>query len=152
MIPALRKRPDIWFAAIAAALAVLCLDQLTKSAALSRLDEGPIELFWTLRLRLTFNSGVAFGLGEGWGGALLVAGLVLAGWIFVKLVDDWLGAIAAGAVVGGALGNGADRVLRDRGGVVDFIDFQWWPVFNLADVAIVTGVAVLVFSTRARTQ
>ena len=55
------------------------------------------------------------------------------------------GAVAVGLVIGGALGNLADRALRTdgggllSGGVVDFIDFQWWPVFNVADSAVVIG-------------
>ena len=52
-------------------------------------------------------------------------------------------------VIGGALGNLLDRILRGeawgRGGVVDFIDFQFWPVFNVADSAIVVGVGLLIW-------
>lgn len=59
------------------------------------------------------------------------------------------GAIAAGLVAGGALGNLIDRAFRAGpgffgGGVVDFLDLQWWPVFNLADSSIVAGAALLV--------
>jgi signal peptidase II len=58
------------------------------------------------------------------------------------------GAVVLGLVLGGAVGNVADRVFRDGNGflggaVVDFIDFQWWPVFNLADAAIVAGALLL---------
>jgi signal peptidase II len=56
--------------------------------------------------------------------------------------------VAAGLVAGGALGNLLDRFLRDGEGllggrVVDFIDLQWWPIFNVADIAICTGAGLL---------
>ena len=64
-----------------------------------------------------------------------------------------LGAVALGMIVGGALGNVLDRALRSgRGGflggsVVDFIDVQWWPIFNVADVGVVVGAVLLVASS-----
>jgi signal peptidase II len=63
-------------------------------------------------------------------------------------------AVAIGLVFGGALGNLIDRAFREGdgflgGGVVDFIDLQWWPVFNIADAAIVVG-ALLLFGTQWR--
>jgi signal peptidase II len=63
-------------------------------------------------------------------------------------------AVAIGMVSGGALGNLIDRAFREGdgllgGGVVDFIDLQWWPVFNVADAAIVVG-ALLLFGTQWR--
>jgi signal peptidase II len=68
---------------------------------------------------------------------------------FARSAATPLGAIALGMVLGGALGNLADRIFRAddgllSGAVVDFIDLQWWPVFNLADSAIVIG-AILLF-------
>ena len=61
----------------------------------------------------------------------------------------WAGAVAAGLVAGGALGNLGDRAFRGddgflHGAVVDFIDLQWWPIFNVADSAIVVGGILLV--------
>ena len=58
--------------------------------------------------------------------------------------------IAVGAIIGGAIGNLADRAFREGGGffggaVVDFIDLQWWPVFNVADSAIVVGGILVVW-------
>ncbi|MEO7836018.1 MAG: signal peptidase II, partial [Acidimicrobiales bacterium] len=59
--------------------------------------------------------------------------------------------VALGLVVGGALGNLADRFLRDFGGaVVDFIDLQWWPIFNVADAAISVGAVLLIVAGRPR--
>ena len=53
-------------------------------------------------------------------------------------------AVAMGLVLGGALGNLTDRVFRSNGGaVVDFIDPQWWPIFNVADAAVVCGAILL---------
>jgi len=61
----------------------------------------------------------------------------------------WAGAVALGLLAGGAAGNLVDRLLRDHGGaVVDFIDLQWWPVFNLADAAITCGAVALVLASR----
>jgi signal peptidase II len=73
-----------------------------------------------------------------------------------RTVASRAGAVAVGMVFGGALGNLADRALRDGNGflggaVIDFVDFQWWPVWNLADAAIVLGALLLAFST-ARAQ
>ena len=57
-------------------------------------------------------------------------------------------AVAAGFVLGGAVGNLVDRIFRDdgwlRGSVVDFIDFQWFPIFNVADIAVNVGGAIFV--------
>ena len=71
--------------------------------------------------------------------------------VLLRSVMQWPGrlpAIAAGAVAGGAIGNLLDRVLRDGPGllggrVVDFIDVQWWPVFNVADIGICVGAVLL---------
>jgi signal peptidase II len=61
-------------------------------------------------------------------------------------------AVALGMIVGGASGNLCDRLLRGdagllHGSVVDFIDFQWWPVFNVADIGVVCGAILLVIAT-----
>jgi signal peptidase II len=134
----------------AVAIAVLVIDQLTKWWALQALDDGSIHLFWTLRLRLTFNTGTAFSLGAGRGGlvALLAISVVAAMLWIGRSVATRLGAVALGLVLGGAVGNLADRVFRAddgilSGAVVDFIDLQWWPVFNLADASIVVGALLL---------
>ena len=63
-----------------------------------------------------------------------------------------LGAVSAGLIAGGAIGNLADRAFRGddgflHGAVVDFIDVQWWPVFNIADACIVVGAVLLVLSS-----
>ncbi|MEY2569819.1 MAG: signal peptidase, partial [Acidimicrobiaceae bacterium] len=71
-----------------------------------------------------------------------------------SMIESRWGAVAVGLVLGGALGNLVDRVLRDGSGflggaVVDFIDAQWWPVFNVADIAVsVGGVLLVLVSSR----
>ncbi|MGI8684346.1 MAG: signal peptidase II [Acidimicrobiales bacterium] len=135
----------------ATAVAVVVLDQVTKSWALRALDDGPHHLVWTLRLNLSFNSGAAFGLGQGLAPLLVVVGVVMV----VALVSISRSAgtsmpavVALGLVLGGAVGNLTDRLFRDHGGsVVDFIDLQWWPVFNVADAAITCGAVLLVLAT-----
>jgi signal peptidase II len=147
-LPALRARRLALVGAVAAA--VVTADQLTKSWALRALDDGPVHLVWTLRLNLSFNSGAAFGLGRGLAPILAPLAILL----LVALLGfgrsaltSLPGAVALGLVVGGALGNLADRLFRGHGGaVVDFVDLQWWPVFNLADAAITCGVVLLVVS------
>ena len=126
---------------------MVALDQLTKSWALRALDDGPVHVLWTLRLRLSFNSGAAFGLGPGLAPLLVVVGIVLVVALlgFGRAATSTLaGTVALGLVLGGAVGNLVDRLLRQHGGaVVDFVDLQWWPVFNVADAAISCGVVVL---------
>ncbi|MBW3594936.1 MAG: signal peptidase II, partial [Actinobacteria bacterium] len=101
-----------------------------------------------LTLRLTYNPGGAFGLGQSVPGFFVVASLVIAATIvyLARKVDDprWL--LPLGAVLGGGVGNLIDRFARSPGGqVVDFIDLQVWPLFNVADSAIVVGVSILFF-------
>jgi signal peptidase II len=136
------------------AAATLLLDQATKWWALQALADGPVDLVWTLRLRLTFNTGAAFSLGAGWGGliAMLAIAVVAAMVWFGRSVASIGGAVALGLVLGGAMGNLADRVFRAddgilSGAVVDFIDLQWWPVFNVADIAVVCGGVLLLLTT-----
>ncbi len=134
------------------AAAVLAADQLTKAWALVALEDGPIGLVGPIRLALAYNRGAAFGLGGAFVPFLAVGALVLV--IALVARGDLSGsrsvAAAAGLVVGGALGNLADRLFRApgvlRGAVVDFVDLRWWPVFNLADAAITCGCAVLLWS------
>ena len=131
---------------------VLALDQATKTLALEALSgRAPVDVFWTLRLRLSFNSGAAFGLGRGITPFLTVAAVILLVVLLgvSRAAPSHLARVALGLVVGGALGNVADRLFRDHGGaVVDFIDFQWWPVFNVADIGITAGAVLLVFASR----
>jgi signal peptidase II len=137
------------------AAAVVAVDQVTKELALRSLRDGPIDLIGgVLTLRLTFNSGGAFGLLQGRPGLFLVATLVVTviilGWS--RRLEERSWAAPLGMILGGGLGNVADRLFRPFSGrVVDFVDLHVWPVFNVADSAIVGGVCLLVFlSARAK--
>ena len=136
--------------ALAAAFA-FGLDRVTKLLAERRLSgRAPITLIpHVLDLRYTTNSGGAFSLfpDRPWvffaASALVCAGIVIGS----RRVGSLPAAVGLGLVLGGALGNLTDRVLHGSGvsgGVVDVIDFHVWPVFNLADSAIVVGVIVVV--------
>jgi signal peptidase II len=135
---------------LAIAAAVVAVDQLTKQLALNYLRDGPVDLIpGALSLSLTFNPGGAFGFGQNAPLFFLLVSLAI---IVVILV--WVGRTAEsgfeiplGLVLGGGIGNVADRVFRGLDGrVVDFIDIHVWPVFNLADSAIVIGVIVIAFA------
>jgi signal peptidase II len=138
-----------WFRAGALCVAVLVLDQAAKAVVEDRLVPAQhVDLIGgVLGLTLTHNRGVAFGLADG-GGAALIA-LTLGALLFVGVLlarnptrpRMW---VAVGLVAGGALGNLADRVRADA--VTDYVDFLSWPPFNLADVAITAGVAILALS------
>jgi signal peptidase II len=153
-----RTTPDAprWGLVAGVALAVVVLDQATKWWALRELqDQRIIELVWTLQFRLAYNTGAAFSFGAGstWGRWLPLAALAVVVALLWqgRTARSTLGAVALGLVVGGALGNLADRAFRGdgaffSGAVVDFIDVQWWPVFNVADMGVVIGGILLVLS------
>jgi len=136
---------------IAIAFVIVVLDQLTKHWAVTTLaGEPPRHVIWTLQWNLAFNSGMAFSKGQGLGPiiglvAVVVVIVILLG---VRKNASPIVAIAAGCVVGGALGNLIDRIFRGdgwlHGSVVDFIDFQWFPIFNIADMAVNIGGALFV--------
>ena len=138
--------------AAALAVVVVTIDQLTKSWALDALRNSTVDVFWTLRLRLTFNSGAAFSLGTGFPWLFVVLGLLVLGALAMLVLRADLGrgpAASLGLIGGGAIGHLIDRVFRDHdGAVVDFIDLQWWPVFNVADASICVGVALLLLTWR----
>ena len=131
-----------------AALALL-LDRATKLWAERSLVDSPIVLIpGVLDLRFTTNSGGAFSLGERapwlFAGATIAVSAVIVATAFRH--RDPLVAVALGLVLGGALGNLTDRGLRGpglRGRVIDFVDLHVWPVFNVADAAIVVGALLL---------
>jgi signal peptidase II len=138
---------------------VVAVDQLTKWWALTALDpQHPTHVIWTLQFNLSYNSGMAFSRGRGLGPVIGVAAFVIIVVFVLKLrvVKGSLATVASGLVIGGAVGNICDRIFRSggflRGEVVDFIDFQWWPVFNVADMAITIGGVLLVFAMSRATS
>jgi signal peptidase II len=131
---------------LAACGVVVALDQGTKALATSLVGPGDrVELLPFLHLENVRNKGVAFGLGGDISAALIGGTIVLLVGLLVFLAlrggQGWLVWLPAALLLGGALGNLADRV-RD-GAVTDFIDLPLWPTFNLADVAITVGVLLL---------
>lgn len=143
--------PRWWL--IVVALALTGLDQLTKSLVVSALREGESRRIIddVLRLSHVRNSGSAFGLIRGFGGLFALAALigVISFFAIVVRRPARLTGIAASLVAGGALGNLLDRLIRGpigRGTVVDFVDFRFWPAFNVADSAITIGALLLVWA------
>lgn len=127
---------------------MIAADQFTKQLVLSRLSGGRIveAIDDVLLFRLTYNSGGAFGVGQGVPGLFLGASLItLVIVLFLaRRINERSWAIPLGLVLGGGIGNLVDRIVRDTGGrVVDFIDLRVWPVFNVADAAIVIGVVTM---------
>ena len=146
-----------WPLLLSVAAAALALDQLTKAWAVERLGDGEIiDLVGSLRLRLTMNYGSAFSLADGRGPLISLLALVVVALLLRtgRHATRPAMAVAIGLVLGGAIGNLIDRAFREGdgvlgGGVVDFVDLQWWPVFNVADSAIVVG-AILLFAADTR--
>ena len=126
---------------VAAATAVV--DWSTKALASVVLHARSIELAGVLTLRLGHNPGVAFGLGNRLPSAVIIAltAMVTAVLAVVAFRGFFPSPIAAGLVLGGAVGNLADRIIG--GTVVDFLDLGWWPSFNLADVSLSIGVGLM---------
>ncbi len=136
------------FALAALVLVVVAgLDQGTKALAVASLERGEeVNVFFGLDLTNTRNTGVAFGAFAD-GGALVsvLIALALAGLLgyFAVFADRPLLWLPTGMLLGGALGNLADRARE--GAVIDFIDPILWPVFNVADMAIVIGIVGFVY-------
>ncbi|MET0762333.1 MAG: signal peptidase II [Thermoleophilaceae bacterium] len=134
-------------AAVATAGVVVALDQATKQLANSNVARGEsVKVFPGLEISNTRNTGVAFGVFEGGGlivGVLIGVALVLLIGYFLRHSEVPLLWLPVGMLLGGALGNLADRA-RD-GAVIDFIDPVAWPAFNLADSCIVVGVFLLLW-------
>jgi signal peptidase II len=143
----------------AVAVLVVVVDQITKSwaqhAHVQRHVVGPL---W---FSLTFNSGAAFSFGQGVGPVVEAVVAVLVVWLLAfssraSRTSSVPMSIGLGLILGGAIGNLADRVFRHIPGhprsVVDFIDavrigdHDWWPIFNVADASIVVGVVVVVLA------
>lgn len=130
---------------------VILLDQVTKSWAVSALADGRvIHVIGSLQFSLGFNSGFAFSQGQGMGPLVGIFAIIAVLFLLraVRKATTQLSAMALCAIVAGALGNIADRIFRGEGWlhgrVVDFIDVQWWPVFNVADSSITVGACALI--------
>jgi signal peptidase II len=144
---------------IATTLAVVALDLVSKALVVALLsDRPPVRLLGGLvYLRETRNSGAAFSMAQGQTVLLsLVAVVVVIGIVrTARRLGSTAWAVCLGLILGGALGNLVDRVFRSpgplRGAVVDWVDLRVWPVFNLADSALVVGVCLaLLLELRGR--
>jgi signal peptidase II len=136
-----------WSLAGALCAFVILVDQVAKAVIEAHVTLGErIEVLGPLKLTLSHNSGVAFGLAGGGGAALVVVTILALGVVLYLFSRNptrsgmW---IATGLLAGGAVGNLADRVRR--GSVTDFIELPHWPPFNLADMSITAGVLLLVW-------
>jgi signal peptidase II len=142
----LAAHPSQWAGLVAIALAALLADQLTKLIVTRRLalDEG-VHVIGPFSIHHVQNSGIAFGLFSGATFIVTVLTALAVGWMVVFFARS--GArhpvlpVALGLLIGGSASNLIDRVRL--GHVTDFLDFRYWPAFNLADSFIVVGVAML---------
>ncbi len=143
---------SIWIAS--AIILIVLADQLTKAWAVSALADGPKEVFGsTAEFELARNSGSAFSRFQGYTPILAVLACIVAVLIarqVSRATDRWM-LIGLTLVLGGALGNLADRFFRSpgvlRGHVVDFVKVGPWPLFNVADSCITIGAIILIART-----
>ncbi len=126
---------------------VLAADRLSKWAVISTIPPGTSRSLWDdfLRLSHAHNTGSAFGILPGHNGLFLAlaatSSLGIAIALFLLPLPGAWSRVGLSLILGGALGNLVDRALW--GYVLDFIDFRFWPAFNLADAALVLGALVL---------
>jgi signal peptidase II len=148
------NRADRWSLVrlpVGVAGAAVIADQVTKAWAIDHLADGHADhVIWTLQLNLAFNNGMAFGRGQGWGPLIGVLATLLVVVMLLSLgrQSGRVARLSTGLIIGGAIGNIADRAFRGNGfmhgSVVDFIDLQWFPIFNVADICINVGGALMV--------
>lgn len=147
---------------LSAALIALMFDQAAKLWLLFAFDlanKGAVPVLPFFDLVLTWNKGISYGLFQQdgpmgqWALLALKAIAVVLLWIWMSRAETRLSALALGLVIGGATGNAIDRIAY--GAVMDFahlhlfaagVNFSWY-VFNLADVAVVAGVALLLYES-----
>jgi signal peptidase II len=139
---------------VAALTVIVAIDQLTKAWAVSALADGPEHVIGDfLVFALARNGGSAFSRFQGYTTVLAVLAIVIA--LFVaravrQATDRWM-LVGLVLVLGGALGNLGDRLVRSpgflRGHVVDFVAVGWWPVFNVADSCVTIGAVLLILRT-----
>lgn len=132
------------------ALLVVVVDQATKYFVVQHFAVGesvPVlenVFHWTFIL----NRGAAFGMLEGSRWLFVIIALAVIGGVFYLRKEiarsGVFACLGAALFTGGALGNLIDRTLQ--GVVVDFFDFRIWPIFNVADIAICTGVGLIIWS------
>jgi signal peptidase II len=135
-----------WLALLAVAGAAIVADQLTKQVVGRTLAVGEtVDLVGPLSLHHVENSGIAFGLFASRTTIVIAVTAAVVGWMLWFFAQSGrrhpILPVGLGLVLGGSLANLVDRVRLGR--VTDFLDFEAWPAFNLADTFIVVGVALL---------
>jgi signal peptidase II len=138
--------PLQWAGLAAVAAAAVVSDQATKHAVTSTLSLGDkVDVVGPLSIHHVQNSGIAFGLFSSATPVVIVLTAAAVAWMLLFFFRSGrrhpVLPTALGLVIGGSVSNLVDRVRL--GYVTDFIDFRWWPAFNLADTFIVVGVAIL---------
>lgn len=152
--PPQRTRLRFYLVIVITAVVVVALDHLTKWLVTQNLPLG--GEYWRgapVSITHVVNRGAAFGAFPQFQWLYLIVAAVVAVYILLagqRFGTTWHRQVMLGLVLGGAISNGVDRLVQ--GYVVDFINLHWWPVFNVADSAIVVGivVAVLTFGVRPR--
>ncbi len=130
---------------------VVFLDQITKW--IFEKFQPSIEM-GIVKLHLIYNTGAGFGILQGktvWLGLLSLAVAVGISLYYKKVPQQWLPQILVGLFFGGVVGNMLDRFLR--GQVIDFIDFTYWPAFNIADTALtVSAIGLIIYFWNEKTD
>jgi signal peptidase II len=142
----LAAQPVHWAGLAAVAVAAVVADQLTKHVVASEVTlDDEVRVLGPFTIHHVQNSGIAFGLFSSATAAVIVLTLIAIGWMVAYFARSGarhpLLPVAVGLLIGGSVSNLSDRVRL--GHVTDFLDFRYWPAFNLADSFIVIGVAVL---------
>jgi signal peptidase II len=142
----LAAQPVHWASLAAVVSAAVIADQLTKHVVASEVAlDDEVKVLGPFTIHHVQNSGIAFGLFASATAAVIVLTVIAVAWMIGYFARSGarhpLLPVAVGLLIGGSLSNLADRVRL--GHVTDFLDFRYWPAFNLADSFIVIGVAVL---------
>ena len=142
----LAARASQWVGLGAVVLAAIAADQLTKLIVSTQLSlDDSLHVLGPFSIHHVQNSGIAFGLFSSATPIVTVLTAIAVGWMLVYFARS--GArhpvlpVALGLLIGGSTSNLIDRVRL--GHVTDFLDFRYWPAFNLADSFIVIGVTIL---------
>ncbi|MBN1864095.1 MAG: signal peptidase II [Victivallales bacterium] len=159
IVPGSPEERKILLQSLSLSLAVALLDQICKAAVENFLLK-PVELIpGFFNLVIVRNTGAAWGImsGQRWLLTVISAAFLVGAVLFFRnLTEGWRERFyAAALVVGGVIGNTADRIWRG-GAVLDFLDFylgSWhWPAFNVADTAICVGVGIFILSSWCRPE
>jgi signal peptidase II len=131
---------------------VIGVDHLTKWVVVQHLPlHGVIGGGALISIDHVENSGAAFGLFPQFQWLYLIVAAIVVTYILLagqRYGTNTFRQVLLGMILGGAVSNGIDRAVAGR--VVDFIDLHWWPVFNVADMAIVVGIALAVLTLGSR--